>query len=109
MWPTPARRRCCGLPISPGLACASDSTPLLTQRPDGWVAVLPLRGVTDASSVATALHDLGLQSVHLLDLKQETQALYRGYRDQALHFALLGAAAIVLVAACQLAHPAARR
>ncbi len=70
---------------------------LLTQRPDGWVAVLPLRGVTDAGAVAATLHDLGLESVHLLDLKQETQALYRGYRDQALHFALLGAAAIVLV------------
>jgi predicted exporter len=70
---------------------------LLTQRHDGWVAVLPLRGVTDASAVATALRDLGLTSVHLLDLKQETQALYRSYRDQVLHFALIGAGAIVLV------------
>ncbi len=69
---------------------------LLTQRQDGWVAVLPLRGVADASAVAASLRGLGLASVHLLDLKQETQALYRGYRDQVVRFALMGAGAIVL-------------
>ena len=69
---------------------------LLTQRQDGWVAVLPLRGVADASAVAASLRGLGLASVHLLDLKQETQALYRGYRDQVVRFALIGAGAIVL-------------
>jgi predicted exporter len=70
---------------------------LLSERQGGWVAVLPLRGVGDAAAVAGALREPGLASVHLLDLKQETQALYRGYRDQALHFALLGAGAIALV------------
>jgi predicted exporter len=70
---------------------------LLSRRQDGWVAVLPLRGVTDASAVAAALREPGLASVHLLDLKQETQALYRSYRDQVLHFALIGAGAIVLI------------
>ncbi len=70
---------------------------LLTQRHDSWVAVLPVRGVTDAGAVAAGLHDLALATVHLLDLKQETQALYRSYRDQALRFASIGAGAIVLV------------
>lgn len=70
---------------------------LLSERQGSWVAVLPLRGVADAAAVAAALHEPDLASVHLLDLKRETQALYRGYRDQALHFALLGAGAIVLV------------
>jgi len=70
---------------------------LLTERHGGWVAVLPLRGVANAGAVTAGLHELGLASVHLLDLKQETQALYRSYRDQALRFALIGAGAIVLV------------
>jgi predicted exporter len=35
--------------------------------------------------------------VHLLDLKAEADALYRGYRDQALHLTLIGAAAIALL------------
>jgi predicted exporter len=69
------------------------------------VATLPLRGVAAPEAVAAAVHNLGLESVHLLDLKQETQALYRGYRDQALHFALLGAGAIVLVLALGLRSP----
>ena len=75
---------------------------LLTQRQDGWVAVLPLRGVTDAGAVARSLSALGLPSVHLLDLKQETQALYRSYRNQMLRFALIGAGAIVLVVSASL-------
>jgi predicted exporter len=70
---------------------------LLSQRRDAWVAALPLRGVTDAGAVGAAVREFGLASVHLLDLKQETQALYRSYRDQVLRFALLGTAAIVLV------------
>ena len=70
---------------------------LLSERRDAWVAALPLRGVEDAEAVRAAVHDLGLASVHLLDLKQETQALYRSYRDQVLRFALTGAGAIVLV------------
>jgi predicted exporter len=70
---------------------------LLSERHGSWVAVLPLRGVSDATAVSAALQVQEPASVHLLDLKQETQALYRGYRDQALHFALLGAGAIALV------------
>jgi predicted exporter len=70
---------------------------LLSQRRDGWAAMLPLRGVADAEAAAAALRALGVASVHLFDLKEETQALYRGYRDQALRFALMGAGAIVLV------------
>jgi predicted exporter len=70
---------------------------LLSERRDAWVVALPLRGVIDAGAVGAAVREFGLASVHLLDLKQETQALYRSYRDQLLRFVLLGAGAIVLV------------
>jgi len=62
---------------------------LLVQRASGWVAMLPLRGVTDVASLATAL-----PAGALLDMRQELDALYRGYLREALVNALLGAAAI---------------
>jgi predicted exporter len=70
---------------------------LLTERHGGWVATLPLRGVQDAGTVAVAIEDLQSSAVSLLDLKREADALYRGYRGQALVFALIGAGAIVVL------------
>ncbi len=78
-----------------GLKVRLDS--LLAERRDGWLAMLSLRGVNDARAVAAALDGLHVGSVHLLDLKQEADDLYRGYRGQALMFALIGAGAITLV------------
>lgn len=75
------------------LALRVDS--LLAKRADGWVAVLPLRNVADAAGVARQLvaPPSGTQAV-LLDLKRESEQLYRSYRTQALAYSLLGAAAI---------------
>ena len=68
---------------------------LLSARPDRWMAMLPLRGVRDAAVVSGALDRTN--GVDLLDLKAEADALYRGYRGQALRFALIGAGAIALL------------
>ena len=74
------------------LALRVDS--LLARRADGWAAMLPLRNVEDAAGIARSLvAPSGAQAV-LLDLKRESEALYHGYRAQALAYSLLGAAAI---------------
>ena len=84
-----------------GLALRLDS--LLAERRTGWIAMLPLRGVKDGDAVTRAL--LGVDGLYLLDLKEEANALYRGYRAQALRFALLGAGAIVLLLLVSLRSP----
>ena len=62
---------------------------LLVQRASGWIAMLPLRGVTDVGALAAAL-----PAGALLDMRQELDALYRGYLREALINSLVGAAAI---------------
>lgn len=86
-----------------GTALALRLESLLTERHDGWMAMLPLRGVQEPAVVAGHLG--GMPGVHLLDLKAEADALYRSYRDQALHFALIGAGAIALLLLASLRSP----
>jgi len=76
-----------------GLALKADT--LLLQRRGEWVALLPLRGVRDAGELAGTA--ASIEGAQLLDLKQEADSLYRGYRVQATLFALLGAIAIALL------------
>jgi len=78
-----------------GLALKLDA--LLVQRHGAWFAMLPLRGVKDVRRVQAALAELGEADVRTLDLKQEADALYRGYRRQALRFAMAGAGAIAVL------------
>src|SRR5262249_21545290 len=78
-----------------GTALALRLDSLLSQRDDGWMAVLPLRAVREAAVATRELS--GVSGVHLLDLKGEADTLYRGYRDQALQLALIGAAGIALL------------
>jgi predicted exporter len=78
---------------------------LLAKREDGWVAVMPLRGVRDAAGIARELAlRAGSQAV-LLDLKRESDLLYRAYRVEALMYSLLGAAAIVVLLFASLRSP----
>jgi predicted exporter len=86
-----------------GLRVRLDS--LLAERKDGWLAMLSLRGVRDAAAVGAALDRLHRSSIHLLDLKREADDLYRGYRHQALLFALIGAAAIAVLLLVSLRSP----
>lgn len=78
---------------------------LLARRERGWSAMLPLRGVSDAEGVARNLSaPPGAQAV-FLDLKRESDALYRGYRGEALTHSLLGGAAIVVLLLAALRSP----
>ena len=64
---------------------------LLVRSGETWTAMLPLRGVIDPRASPGAL----AQDAALLDLKNESNALYRTYRQEALILALLGSVAIV--------------
>jgi predicted exporter len=78
---------------------------LLARRDDGWVAMLPLRGVTDAAGIAREIAAAPRARAVLLDLKGESETLYREYRTEALAYSLLGAAAIVVLLAASLRSP----
>jgi predicted exporter len=70
---------------------------LLLKREAGWAAMLPLRGVANVDALSNELQ-LGAGSpVVLLDMKQESERMFRDYRHEATTHALLGAAAIVLL------------
>jgi len=109
-----------GLPFQPGLfepflhdAAAAKDTPLLTlaslsgtglalkaeslliRRGSGWAAMLPLRGVLKPEAISGAL--AAQPGTTLVDLKQEAEAMYQGYRGEAVHNSILGACAIVLL------------
>lgn len=78
---------------------------LLVKRERGWTALLPLRGVTDAEGIARSLAAPSGAQVVLLDLKRESDQLYRTYRGEALAHSLLGAAAIVVLLFANLRSP----
>jgi predicted exporter len=77
------------------LALKLDS--LLAERHTGWAAMLPLRGVADPEGIAHSLPQLSDAQAVFLDLKRESDELYRGYRRQAIRLSLLGAGAIVIL------------
>jgi predicted exporter len=82
-----------------GTALALKVDSLLVKR-DGtgaWTAMLPLRGVADAAAVAHELAQLPNSDGALVDLKQESDALYRTYRNEVITYSLLGTVAIVLL------------
>ncbi len=85
------------------LALKVDS--LLVKRERGWTAMLPLRGVSDAEGVARSLAVPSGAQVVFLDLKRESDTLYRAYRGEALAHSLLGAAAIVVLLLAALRSP----
>jgi predicted exporter len=78
-------------------ALASQIDSLLVNRRGAWYAVLPLREVVDSGAVAVALSGFDPQGVMLVDLKTETDLLYRGYRVRILTFAIIGTIAIVML------------
>ena len=76
------------------LALKLDS--LLIRRTSGWAAMLPLRGVADPQRLQQDVAALNDGRVVLLDLKRESDQLYRGYLGEAL--ALSAAGAVIIVA-----------
>lgn len=73
---------------------------LLLKRASGWAAMLPLRGVQDADALTQGL--AAQPDVILLDMKRETEHMFREYRHDAAQNALLGALAILLLLAVSL-------
>jgi predicted exporter len=67
---------------------------LLVKRERGWAAMLPLRGMNDTAGVARDISAPPGARAVLLDLKRESDQLYRTYRREALAYSLFGAAAI---------------
>jgi len=65
---------------------------LLVQQSDGWLAVLPLRGVTEPTAVARAMANE--PDVTLVDLKAESDRLLGVFLREGISLACLGAAAI---------------
>lgn len=85
------------------LALKLDS--LLIKRSAGWVAVLPLRGVSEPAQLRELTGKVGGISPMLLDLKGEADQLYRTYRHEALVQSLLGSLAIVVLLGANLRSP----
>jgi len=85
------------------LALKLDS--LLVKRGDGWAAMLPLRGVTDPAAIAREIARLPGKQAVLLDLKRESEHLYRNYRAEVINYSLLGAAVIVVLLFASLRSP----
>ena len=78
---------------------------LLVKREGGWVAMLPLRNVKDAAALARKIPAPPGARAVLLDLKHESDQLYRTYRREALTYSLLGALAIVVLLLASLRSP----
>jgi predicted exporter len=75
---------------------------LILHQENRWNALLPLRAAAsgrpiDTARVAESLHDAQLAGAQVLDLKQESDALYAGYLSEAIHLSLAGAAAIIVL------------
>lgn len=78
-----------------GTSLALQLDSLLMHGPDGWMALLPLRGVTDPSRLAEAIQTE--PGAMLIDLKAESNAVLGAYLREGASLAGLGAAGIVLL------------
>lgn len=70
---------------------------VLVPRDGGWTVMMPLRGVKDAQGIAQGIRHVSATSFVLLDMKQESEQMFRDYRHEASKNALLGALAIVVL------------
>jgi predicted exporter len=83
------------------LALALDA--LLWQEGSAWHALLPLRasaagtGSIDIGRVRTQLAGFPSGTVVALNVRQETDTLYRGYLEEAIRLSLFGFAAIIVL------------
>jgi predicted exporter len=78
---------------------------LLWQRDASWHAILPLRAVKNLSQAKQTLATLGSGQLQVLNIKQETDALYGSYLSAAIRLSLAGFGAIVLLLLLTLRHP----
>jgi predicted exporter len=83
---------------------------LILHQRDRWNALLPLRGAApgqgiDTARVVAALHDAGVPEARVLDLKQESDALYADYLSEAIRFSLAGFLALTVLLLVALRSP----
>jgi predicted exporter len=83
---------------------------LILHQRDRWNALLPLRGAApgqgiDTARVVAALHDAGVPEARVLDLKQESDALYADYLSEAIRFSLGGFLALTVLLLVALRSP----
>ncbi len=83
---------------------------LILHERDRWNALLPLHAAdsaqaVDTARVRTALQDAKLEETRVLDLKQESDALYTGYLSEAIHLSLGGVLAILALLMITLRSP----
>ncbi len=86
-----------------GLGLKLDS--FLIRRASGWAVMLPLTGVKDPQALVDAINIDAPAPVLLLDMKQESERMFRDYRREATRYAGLGALAIVLLLLASLRTP----
>jgi len=75
---------------------------LILHQKDKWNALLPLRGAAagqeiNLGRVVAALQDGKVDDAQVLDLKQESDALYAGYLSEAIRFSLAGFMALTVL------------
>jgi predicted exporter len=85
-----------------GTSLSAGFDALILRQKDRWNALLPLHAAANAQTVDTARVTAALQGAQLgdaqvLDLKQESDALYAGYLSEAIHLSLAGAAALIVL------------
>ena len=69
----------------------------LAQRDGKWSLMLPLRGVKDVQGIEQGIRRMSDISFVLLDMKTESELMFRDYRHEAAKNAMLGALAIVVL------------
>jgi predicted exporter len=80
-----------------GTALGLKLNSLLFMRQGGWVAVMPLRGVTDRQKFRELLAPWRAQEVSYLDLKEESNRMVSAYRNETLRLVGWGGLSIGLV------------
>jgi predicted exporter len=85
-----------------GTSLRSGFDALILHQKDHWNALLPLHALADAQPIDTAqvraaLHRAELDAAQVLDLKQESDALYASYLHEAIRLSLAGGIAIIVL------------
>jgi predicted exporter len=93
-----------------GTSLSAGFDALILHQRDQWNALLPLRsaaagGEIDLNRVVAALKDNHVDEARVLDLKQESDALYDNYLSEAIHFSLAGFLALTVLLLIALRSP----
>jgi predicted exporter len=85
-----------------GTSLSAGFDALILRQKDRWNALLPLHAAPKAQAVDTArvmaaLRGAQLNDAQVLDLKQESDALYAGYLTEAIHLSLAGTIALIVL------------